>query len=350
MAVQSHEELEELRKHFGTWDALATIVSQRKGFETVSRQTFSMWSKSEKVTEKEAGAIRILSQQRKNAQLTIACNPSLWTLPVMLAVSDSMQGRFRPFSLLNYGIQVELIRVASGGEAMSLLELGRADIAIAGTDLFKEQKKCKRLCTIANAGLVGVVKTQPPRRIPPIFKFHGKKIGYLRTSAAGFALQRRLRETSVKVDLIPFNSIDEIADKLVTDIDGIVGWQPGLNSIVEKVKTLAPDICFAAVDGDIGRVKIALGVNMETSPNPRAVRRLLTCIAYASRELNRLTKPDCSDHELSKQIKDLFIPDLKVSDHDIVETFEACTFGLSSLPPDLTLRLWASEVHETFEA
>lgn len=354
-------ELAALRRGYKSDSDFAKAIAKLQGFENTSRQLVGNWlsEESESVSKGAVDVLRLLSQAKAFASISVAYGKSIWSVPILASAAQESQLPKWPkrVFLSNAKCGVEFLEVKTGGQALDILEAGRVNVAVAATHLFSRHHKCRPICSFVSGAVGAIVlfdslpkKRRNNRQMRDDFDdLAGLRFGFLANSAAGPMACQRLQDNGVNVQApIPFNDIDEVVHAIQRkeesgkpNIDGFIGWEPSLSQIDQKLGRASETLKFEDVSlATLCRVELSVGVNVETRPNPRALRMLLTSLMDSTKYINSNSDSD----ELVNDIR-MLIPNEDMSRDDVIASVEASRFGIDPRIA-LLLDLFSMEQHE----
>ena len=209
-------------------------LSAQPGFEQLSLTTLYRWKNGEGRRSRIESALRALNRAGDQETLRLALPAGISLAPAhLLVTSPSKSKHAQELQALpgHHNLQIETTGTSTGGDALDLLVKGKADVALTAHDHVQSVTRCRRLCQISAAPLIGLVPTAwGPRDVLP-------RVGYLR----GAAVPARLRElVDLHVIVRPKkgpSAFGKVRDIVAALRNGSIGAFLGLEPYVSQVES-----------------------------------------------------------------------------------------------------------------
>ena len=254
-------ELMALKARYGTLDNMVKELRHYPSFSKISKSSLSRWFTTP--SDRTQLAIEFLNQKFSGSKVSIAVSDTLWSLNFKLLFDTRYQEFASKFQfgapLKENGVEVHLFTPDTGGEAMTMLEEGEVDIAVAAKE-FSNEDSVSYLCDVSSSLLSGI--SRKPIESRKAF-YCDYKIGFpvatkLRTLIKDFALEWGAIEPNTK----PLEVRDFPYALFKNDVDALIGWQP----IIDNVRTeLKQELELFDIPGSmLGKMDMVLYANQQT--------------------------------------------------------------------------------------
>ena len=251
-------ELLALKARYGTLENMVKELRKYPSFNKISKSSLSRWLSSP--SDRTQLAINFLNQKFANSKISIAVSDTLWSLNFKLLFDDRYQDLANKYHfgapLKENGVDVLFKTPDTGGEAITLLETGEVDIAVAAKE-FSNGDSMSYLCDVSSSLLSGI--SRKPIESRKAF-YCDYKIGFpratkLRTLIKDFAIEWG----AIEPNTYPLASSDFTLALLNEDIDALIGWEPMIGKVQDQLKKKVK--LYSIPQGMLGKMNMVLYAN-----------------------------------------------------------------------------------------
>jgi len=274
------KQLERLRERYGSLESLAEALRRFPEFTDLNRATLSRWLNTP--TPRASVAVRLLTESRPQVRLRIAQNNALSLLPSLMLMWEPRRNAQYGTLRSRHNVIPEQVTGRFGGDALSYLNHGEADIGLIPGDFVHQLgSQCKTLCLLTRLAITGFSTTP----IDTVHNLKGKVFGFLASSGFGRRLDHLSRTwgVSLKAPVALETPLDCAKALREGVIAGVAGSEPSVSRIrhlVEKKMSVYP-----VTPGLLGSFDMHVAVNLTTC-EPRAVRAYLIGLQETVRYCN----------------------------------------------------------------
>lgn len=366
------ENLKKLKEDFGSYERLTESLQQLPGFEGINLTTVFRWITTKSEPPKKAAKAVLLMTRRmqQRPSIRLAVPKVYWMLPLMALTWDESSDQHapkangakrrrhnddieRPFGWFkDKKVDCVVTDVAIGIQAITLMEEGAVDVAIAGRELAASHPGITLLCQFTEAELKGLTLG----KIHNIKELHHRECVF----QEGSVILNKIEDLKAcwgGIDMMPrsFQKSEEIASYLFQHKNDksppiLLGWEPLLHRVetasCKQGLALHP-LKFDALVPRVPTINCSLFINKEIC-DPAAIRVLLSGLKISTRYFSMVAKTNDSDAELI--LKNEIEPHLKADPMPtarLLELIRSCRFELTCLDTGIVVSLWEKEVNRT---